>query len=159
LELLLLALLTIETIAFVIIFYLFKKYHFNQIALIKNQYIQDLDIFKESFIRTEKPKIRKETLKKSERVARGFTIENFAPFLQKKYSPTDFRHLGDPIDYVIYDGLTDIHQGVADEIKEIIFLDIKTGQSRLNKGQRRIRDAVNSGKVSFKVYNPDKGEL
>ena len=158
-ELLLLALLTIETIAFVIIFYLFKKYHFNQIALIKNQYIQDLDIFKESFIRTEKPKIRKETLKKSERVARGFTIENFAPFLQKKYSPTDFRHLGDPIDYVIYDGLTDIHQGVADEIKEIIFLDIKTGQSRLNKGQRRIRDAVNSGKVSFKVYNPDKGEL
>lgn len=158
-ELFLLALLAIETIAFVIIFYQFKKYHFNQVALIKKQSIEDLDMFKESFIRTEKPKIRKETLKKSERVARGFTVENFAPFLQKKYSPTDFRHLGDPIDYIIYDGLTDVHQGVADEIKEIILLDIKTGQSRLNKGQRRIRDAVNSGKVSFKVYNPDKGEL
>lgn len=146
-----------------IVFYQFEKYHLEQLALVKEQSIEDLDefkeSFKESFIKTEKPKIRRETLKKSERVARGFTVENFAPFLQKKYSPTDFRHLGDPIDYVIYDGLTDIHQGVADEIKEIILLDIKTGQSRLNKGQRRIRDAVNSGKVSFKVYNPDKGEL
>lgn len=142
-----------------VIFYQFKKYHFKQLALIKEQSIKDLDNFKESFIRTEKQKIRKETLKKSERVARGFTVENFAPYLQEKYSPTDFRHLGDPVDYVIYDGLTDVHQGVADEINEVVLLDIKTGQSRLNKVQRRIRDAVNSGKVSFKVYNPDKGEL
>jgi predicted Holliday junction resolvase-like endonuclease len=159
LELFLLALLTIETIAFVVIFYQFKRYHFEQLALLKLQADEDAAAFQENFLRTEKQKIRKETLKKSERVARGFTVENFAPYLQEKYSPTDFRHLGDPVDYVIYDGLTDVHQGVADEIKGVVLLDIKTGQSRLNKVQRRIRDAVNSGKVSFKVYNPDKGEL
>lgn len=142
-----------------VIFYQFKRYHFEQLALIKLKSDEDVAAFQENFLRTEKQKIRKETLKKSERVARGFTVENFAPYLQEKYSPTDFRHLGDPVDYVIYDGLTDVHQGVADEIKGVVLLDIKTGQSRLNKVQRRIRDAVNDGKVSFKVYNPDKGEL
>lgn len=155
----LLALLITETIAFFVIFYQFKRYHFDQLSLIKEQAKEDIASFQENFQRTEKQKIRKDTLKRSERVARGFTIENFAPFLQQKYSPTDFRHLGDPVDYIIYDGLTDVHQGVSDEIKEIILLDIKTGQSRLNKAQRRIRDAVDSGKVSFQVYNPDKGEL
>lgn len=142
-----------------VIFYQFKKYYFKELSLIKQRAKEDIASFQENFQRTEKQKIRKDTLKRSERVARGFTIENFAPFLQQKYSPTDFRHLGDPVDYVIYDGLTDVHQGVSDEIKEIILLDIKTGQSKLNKAQRRIRDAVDSGKVSFQIYNPDKGEL
>ena len=142
-----------------IIFYQFKKYHFNQLSLIKQRAEEDIASFQENFQRTEKQKIRKDTLKRSERVARGFTIENFAPFLQQKYSPTDFRHLGDPVDYIIYNGLTDVHQGVSDEIKEIILLDIKTGQSKLNKAQRKIKDAVDSGKVSFQIYNPDKGEL
>ena len=158
-ELFLLIALAIETIAFIFTFYQFKKYHFDKLALIKHEKEEEVASFKEHFYKNEKQKIRKETLKKSERVARGFTVENFAPYLQEKYSPTDFRHLGDPVDYIVYDGLTDVHQGVSDEIKEVILLDIKTGQSRLNKAQRRIRDAVDSGKVSFQVYNPDKGEL
>lgn len=120
---------------------------------------EELESFKKDFSTNQTDKIRKETLKKSERVARGFTVENFAPFLQKTYSPTDFRHLGNPIDYIIYDGLTDVHQGVSDEIKEIILLDIKTGDSRLNKVQRRIKEAVESGRVSFKTYNPDKEDI
>jgi predicted Holliday junction resolvase-like endonuclease len=159
LEFFLLIALAIETIACIFVFYQFKKYHFDKLALLKQEKEEEVASFKATFYRDEKQKIRKETLKKSERVARGFTVENFAPYLQEKYSPTDFRHLGDPVDYIVYDGLTDVHQGVSDEIKEVILLDIKTGQSRLNKAQRRIRDAVESGKVSFQVYNPDKGEL
>ena len=76
----------------------------------------------------------------------------------KGYSPKDFRFLGNPIDFIIYDGLGEVTDGNRDSIKSIIFLDIKTGNSQLNKVQRRIRDCVLDGRIEFLVFNPDKGE-
>jgi predicted Holliday junction resolvase-like endonuclease len=127
-----------------------------------NRYRQEIaereEKYKELFYKNEVAKIRSDTLKKSEKISRGFTVENFAPFLQEKYNPTDFRHIGDPVDYLIIDGLTDVNQGVSNEIRGIVLLDIKTGSSKMNKVQRRIRDAVAEGKVSFEIFNPDIDE-
>ena len=64
--------------------------------------------------------------------------------------------MGNPVDYVIFEGLSDVLDGQADTIKSITFLDIKTGKSSLTKSQRRIRDAVNSSFVTFKVLNLDE---
>ena len=76
--------------------------------------------------------------------------------IQSEYSPKDFRHFGDPIDYIVFDGLSELQKGDISELRNVVFLDIKTGNSRLNTVQRRVRDAINDGRVSFKVYNPDK---
>lgn len=101
------------------------------------------------FKKEEVPKIRKEAVKKSKEVNTGFASENFAMFMQDNLNPKDFRHLGDPIDFVVACGADDVRNGVADEVSEIVLLDVKTGNASLNKIQRRIRDAVVAGRVSF----------
>jgi predicted Holliday junction resolvase-like endonuclease len=122
----------------------------------RNELKEDFEKWKKDFIAIEKPKIRKDSLKRSDRIARGFAIENLAPLIQSEYSPKDFRHFGDPIDYIVFDGLSELQKGDISELRNVVFLDIKTGNSRLNTVQRRVRDAINDGRVSFKVYNPDK---
>jgi predicted Holliday junction resolvase-like endonuclease len=64
--------------------------------------------------------------------------------------------MGNPIDYVCFDGLSDVLDGHADSIKTIRFVDIKTGKSNLNKSQRKIRDAVEGSKVIFEIVNLDE---
>lgn len=51
-----------------------------------------------------------------------------------------------------------IKDGTKEEIEEIILLDVKTGKADLNKTQRRIRDAITAGRVSFATYNPDTND-
>jgi len=89
---------------------------------------------------------------------RGQATEHLAPLLQNDYNPKDFRFLANPIDYIIYDGLSDLSDKVRKDINKIVFLDIKTGSSNLTTIQRRIRDAIQEGRVEFQVYNPDKEE-
>ena len=71
-------------------------------------------------------------------------------------NPKDCRFMGSPIDYIVFDGLSDVTDKVANEIKEVKFIDIKTGSSSLNTAQRRIRDAIKDNRVSFEIVNPDK---
>ena len=60
------------------------------------------------------------------------------------------------IDYILFDGLSNVTDGVSDQVTSIKFIDIKTGSSGLNKVQRRIRDCINEGNITFEVINPDK---
>jgi predicted Holliday junction resolvase-like endonuclease len=106
---------------------------------------------------TEEQRIRKDAKKRSKAIKHGFTQEHFAPFwIDPQLNPRDFRFVGDPIDYLVCVGSSAVSAGQQDEITEIIFMDVKTGNAALSKVQRRIRDAVNEGRVRFVVYNPDK---
>lgn len=67
--------------------------------------------------------------------------------------------MGDPVDYLVCRGSSDIRDGETDEIAQVILLDIKTGNAKLNKTQRRIRDAVQAGRVKFMTYNPDTRKM
>ena len=91
----------------------------------------------------------------SKKIIESYVWENFAPSLQNKFSLKDFRHFGDPIDYVIFDGAAAVRDGLSEEINQIIFLDIKTGESSLSKVQRKIRDALLQNRISFLTYNPE----
>lgn len=117
---------------------------------------KDFEAWKVSFEKDTIPKIKKQTLERSRNTIRGIATEHLAPVMQNKYNPKDFRHLGNPIDFIVFDGLSDVLDKKTDEIVSIILLDVKTGNSKLNKSQRRIRDALNAGKIKFEVYNPDK---
>tara|TARA_Y100000310_G_scaffold158679_1_gene158102 strand:+ start:3165 stop:3800 length:636 start_codon:yes stop_codon:yes gene_type:complete len=99
---------------------------------------------------------REDSLKRSRSVIRGQASEHLAPFVIPETNPKDYRFMGNPIDYVCFDGLSDVLDGQSDKIKSIRIIDIKTGKSSLNKSQRRIRNAITEGKVTFEIINLDE---
>lgn len=95
-------------------------------------------------------KLLKEKLKESNNRQRatikGQMAEQLAPHLPGfKHNPKDARFLGMPVDYIVYDGMSD------GEIKEVIFVEVKTNTSQLSTIQRKIRDAIQDKRVSWEV--------
>jgi len=77
--------------------------------------------------------------KKSSEVRLGHIAETLAPFLdQFDFDPEHCTFLGKPIDYISF----------GDD--EITFIEVKSGNSQLNKKQRHIRDLVKNQLVSWK---------
>lgn len=101
---------------------------------------------------------RQDARLKSKVVTRGQVAEQFIPYQIGSLHPKDFKFLGDPIDYVVFSGVYNTRDGDVD-VKEIIFLEVKTNKSKINKVQRAIRDCVKDGRVKFLVVNPDKEQL
>jgi len=78
----------------------------------------------------------------------GFLLERLTPCMQTfPFEHNDCRSLFDPIDYLIFNGLSDQHS-----VNKIVFMDIKTGQARLSKSQREIRTVVEQKHVSWDTY-------
>jgi predicted Holliday junction resolvase-like endonuclease len=98
-------------------------------------------------IRKEK-EIRKEAIERSRQVLEGRFKEQLAPILPEfKYNPSDARFLGTPIDFIIFDGASE------NKIRKIIFLEIKSGESKLTEKERQIENLVKDKKIEFKVLN------
>jgi len=77
----------------------------------------------------------------------GKIAEQIVPaFLTFPYIQNECRPLFEPIDYIIFSGLSE--KGRVHSIK---FVDMKTGDGRLSRGQRQIRDRVLDGKVSHRI--------
>lgn len=60
----------------------------------------------------------------------------------------DCRALFEPIDYIVFNGLAR-----SGQVESLTFIDVKVGGAHLNGHQRMIRDAINGGRVSFKLYD------
>ena len=89
---------------------------------------------------------RADAVKRSRASIQGKVLEHIVPYLPNwKYTPSDARFLGSPIDYIVFDGLSE------DEVKELIIVEIKTGNSKATKRQRSIRDAIKEGKVRYEL--------
>ncbi|MGH2359186.1 MAG: Holliday junction resolvase-like protein [bacterium] len=88
--------------------------------------------------------------KGAEAVNIGFILERIAPSMKSfAFDHNDCRSLFDPIDYVIFDGLS--RKGL---VERIIFADIKTGKAKLQKNQKEIKELVERKKVEFDTYVP-----
>jgi predicted Holliday junction resolvase-like endonuclease len=93
--------------------------------------------------------IRQDAIQKSQAVTLGKVTEHFVPYLPDfTYNPKDARFLGSPVDFVVFDGLND------GEVKGVVFIEVKTGKSALSSRERRIREAVQSGKVQWIELRP-----
>ncbi|RYY78555.1 MAG: endonuclease [Moraxellaceae bacterium] len=106
----------------------------------------------------------KKSLNTSRATIKGRVAEQFAPLLPEfEYLPSDAKFLGDPVDYVIFDGYTDWRDGnLPSEAIEVILMDIKSGQARLSKGQLAIAEAIKQGRVRFetlRIDTPDSDRL
>jgi predicted Holliday junction resolvase-like endonuclease len=78
--------------------------------------------------------------KKSSEVRLGQISEHLVPFLKEfKYDPKKAHFLGMPIDYIVFDD------------DQIVFLEVKTGESQLSSTQRSIRNLVKDKKVSWEI--------
>tara|TARA_S200000501_G_scaffold360253_1_gene387113 strand:- start:186 stop:815 length:630 start_codon:yes stop_codon:yes gene_type:complete len=138
-----------------------EKIKLNNSNLLKEvQYLKEaqdkINEIHQSQLKDVEKKSRQDALKRSRSVMRGQATEHLAPYMMDDTNPKDCRFMGNPVDYVVFDGLSAVTDKTAKEINEIKFVDIKTGKSTLNTAQRRIRDAINEGKVSFQIVNPDK---
>jgi predicted Holliday junction resolvase-like endonuclease len=101
-------------------------------------------------LRVRVQEIRKDAVRRSAAVVSGKVSEQLAPYLPGfPYDPRDARFLGTPIDLVVFDGMN------GDELREIVFLEIKTGASTLSARERRIRDAVLARRVRWMEYRVD----
>lgn len=80
----------------------------------------------------------------AEAVGVGKMVEHLVPILEGfEYKPADCRTLFDPIDLLVFNGLS------SSAVDLLAFMEIKTGGARLNKPQRKIRDAIRDGRVFY----------
>ena len=97
--------------------------------------------------------IRQDAIQRSLAVTIGKVTEHFIPYMPEfSFNPKDARFIGSPIDFIVFDGLND------GEVKNIVFIEFKTGDSSLSTRERRIRDAVQSGKVLWKELRYARAE-
>ena len=117
------------------------------------QYIAELELeHQQSLIAAQKRSVNT-----SRAVLKGKMAEQLAPIMPEfQYLPSDAKFLGDPVDYVVFDGYTDFRDGEGDaEDIEVVLIDIKSGGARLTKGQQAIARAVQDGRVRFETLRID----
>jgi predicted Holliday junction resolvase-like endonuclease len=89
-------------------------------------------------------RIREDAVKKSQAVTLGKVTEHLIPYLPDfAYNPRDVRFLGSPIDLIVFDGLDE------GDLGDIVFIEVKTGDSDLNNRERRVREAVQGKRVRW----------
>lgn len=113
---------------------------------------KDYQVQLESWKKQEEKRIRDDAIQKSINTLLGKIGEEFSPVLLASrfgVNLKDFRHLGTPVDFVAFRGLSDDVEDV-----EVLFLEIKSGKSSgLVSRERRIRDAVSAKRVRYEVVN------
>lgn len=81
----------------------------------------------------------------SNRVRLGQVGETFAAFHESfPYNRKETKALFQPVDLICF------------EDDEVIFIDVKTGNSQLSKKQRNIRDNIKAGRVRFEIHRFDE---
>ncbi len=112
----------------------------------KETKVQALDIVKR--IQEE----RSAAIASSRNTVRGQVNEEMLPlFPDFPYSLSDCKFVSAPIDYVVYKGMSktrDSHEGDI----EIILAEVKMNNAKLSHVQKKILEAVKSGRVKFETW-------
>jgi predicted Holliday junction resolvase-like endonuclease len=88
---------------------------------------------------------RQSAIQQSRAVSRGQMYEQFVPHLPDfEFNPKDARFLGQPVDFVVFDGLDE------GDLRRVVFVEVKTGGSQLTQRERQIREAIREGRVAWK---------
>ena len=101
----------------------------------------------DEYITAREKEIRKDAIARSTAVVKGKVAEQYALY-DLPYNPRDARFLGSPIDFLIFDGLTE------GDLERVVFLEVKTGKTgRLTKRERQVRDIIDEMVVEYEVYH------
>jgi len=135
----------------------------TRICIIEGRVQNDFDRWKNEHTQ----EIRKDSVNRSRSTLKGRISEQMAPLLPEfPYSPADARFIGNPIDFVVFDGYTDAKDGDGEEVA-VVLVEVKKGKGRLTREEGLIRKAVEEGRVSWKTIflkdetygNPETGGI
>jgi predicted Holliday junction resolvase-like endonuclease len=88
---------------------------------------------------------RRDAVSQSKAVTRGQIYEQFATYFPGfEFNPKDAQFLGKPVDFVVFDGLDE------GTVRRVVFIEVKTGNAKLNTRERCVRDAVRAGAVEWR---------
>ena len=88
--------------------------------------------------------IREDAVQRSQAITAGKVHEQLIPYLPAfPYNPKDVRFLGSPVDFVVFDGLAE------GRLNRIVFLEVKTGRSRLTSREREVRQVIQAREVEW----------
>jgi len=91
---------------------------------------------------------RRQAIQRSRSTLLGKLFERLGPFLQRfGHDPRDVRPIMDPIDYVVFDGLT-----INRHVDHITFVEVKSGTARVSLTQRSIFDAIRGGRFGVETW-------
>jgi predicted Holliday junction resolvase-like endonuclease len=139
------------SIALIYLFQQLRKSQTKVENLVKGYEVQLRDIQVKH--QREIEQARKQSVETSRRTIKGKIAEQLAPILVGfPYLPSDSHFIGDPIDYIVFNGYTeskDCHSS-GDNL-ELVLIDIKHNQAQLSAGQKQIAKAIEAGKVRFET--------
>jgi predicted Holliday junction resolvase-like endonuclease len=102
---------------------------------------------RDKFWEEKLPAHRKEAILKSRAVLTGQFTEQLAPYLPDfPFLPTECRFIGKPIDFLVFKGMDD------KDVNEIVFVEVKSGNSKLNSTEKEIKRAVEDKRVRWEEY-------
>ena len=106
---------------------------------------------REKLWQTALPEHRADAIARSRAVLAGQFSEQIAPYMPDfPFKPTECKFIGKPIDFVVFNGLDE------KDVKEIVFVEVKTGKSKLSGTESSVKDAVLNGRVHWHEYRaPD----
>jgi len=88
--------------------------------------------------------VRQDAIERSQAVTTGKIYEQLVPYLPGfAFNPKDARFLGTPVDFVVFDGLSE------GEVRRVVFIEVKTGNAQLSPRERQVRDSVKAGRVEW----------
>ncbi len=145
--LVLLSLLAISTLVIVILLYLLahnKKAQIKLEAEMQRRINSEYRLLFEKWKKGHEKDIRKDAASKSRSTLTGKITEHFIPYFPDfPYNPQDARFMGAPIDFIVFDGMSE------GALKEVVLIEVKTNKGTLSKRERQLRDAVNEGRVKW----------
>jgi len=97
--------------------------------------------------------IRREAITGSQAAVAGRVFERVAPYLPGfGFNPKDARFVGDPVDFVIFDGLSE------GDVRNVVFVEVKTGAGELNGNERRVKAAISERRVEWSLFRMPDGQ-
>ncbi|MHA2043976.1 MAG: Holliday junction resolvase-like protein [Candidatus Thorarchaeota archaeon] len=141
--------LGIGLILTILVYFIMKIQLRHRIAMVEKE-------FQQTWAEQESS-VRKDAADRSRYVIKGKIAEHMIPMYREvfKHDPSDARFIGAPIDYLIFDGYTAVKDGNSDEPITVVLADIKTGNAKLNRTERKIKEAVEQGRVRWETIRLD----
>jgi predicted Holliday junction resolvase-like endonuclease len=93
------------------------------------------------------PDAKKEAVQRSRSVLGGQFAEQLAPYLPDfPFRPNETKFIGSPVDFIVFEGMDEKN------ITDVFFVEVKSGNARLNSNQKNLKDAIDNKRVQWKEY-------
>ena len=89
--------------------------------------------------------VRRDAILRSQAATVGKVSEQLVPYFPEfQWNPRDAKFLGAPIDFIVFDGLSE------GAVRRVVFVEVKTGSSSLSTRERLLRDAILHRRVEWR---------